>query len=105
VENAIRHAVAPRARGARVSITIERAGGALELRVEDDGPGADPAVLAGAAGLGLRVVRQRLEARYGGAGRMEVHTAPGEGFAVHLRLPVGAEVEETAEEERWSFAR
>jgi signal transduction histidine kinase len=105
VENAIRHAVAPRARGARVSITLERAGGALELRVEDDGPGADPAVVAGAAGLGLRVVRQRLEARYGGAGRMEVRTAPGEGFAVHLRLPVSAEVEAPAEEERWSFAR
>jgi sensor histidine kinase YesM len=105
VENAIRHAVAPHARGARVTIRIERVDGALELRVEDDGPGADPAGVAGAAGLGLRVVRQRLETRYGGAARMEVRTAPGEGFAVHVRLPVAGLVEETAEEERWSYAR
>ncbi|HST60812.1 MAG TPA: histidine kinase, partial [Longimicrobium sp.] len=98
VENAIRHAVAPHARGARVTIGIERVDGALELRVEDDGPGADPASMAGAAGVGLRVVRQRLETRYGGAGEMEVRTAPGEGFAVHVRLPVAAAVEETAEE-------
>jgi sensor histidine kinase YesM len=104
VENAIRHAVGPRARGACVSIAIERVEGALELRVEDDGPGADPASLAGAAGLGLRVVRQRLETRYGGAGRMDVRTAPGEGFAVYVRLPVAAGVEATAEEEQWSFA-
>lgn len=105
VENAVRHAVAPHARGACVSVSLQRADGALELRVEDDGPGADPAVIARAAGLGLRAVRQRLEARYGGAARMEVRTAPGEGFAVHARLPVPAEVEETAKEERWSFAR
>ena len=101
VENAIRHAVAPRARGATVTIALARAGDALELRVEDDGPGADPAAVAEAAGLGLRVVRQRLETRYGGAGRMEVRTAPGEGFAVLVRLPVDV----GAEEERWSYAR
>ena len=105
VENAVRHAVAPRARGARVTVTLARIEGALELRVEDDGPGADRASIAGAAGLGLRVVRQRLEARYGGAGRMEVRTAPGEGFAVRVRLPAAAGGEETAEEERWSYAR
>jgi len=34
-----------------------------------------------------------------------VRTAPGEGFAVCVRLPVAAGVEEAAEEERWSFAR
>ncbi|WP_420125750.1 sensor histidine kinase [Longimicrobium sp.] len=105
VENAIRHAVGPHARGARVTIGIARVDGALELRVVDDGPGADPASISRAAGLGLRVVRQRLETRYGGAGRMDVRTAPGEGFAVHVRLPVAAAAEETAEEERWSYAR
>ncbi|HEY0019764.1 MAG TPA: histidine kinase [Longimicrobium sp.] len=105
VENAVRHAVAPHARGARVTIAIRRVDDTLELRVEDDGPGADPASVAGAAGLGLRVVRQRLEARYGGAGRMEVRTAAGEGFAVRVRLPVAAGGAETAEEERWSYAR
>jgi two-component system LytT family sensor kinase len=111
VENAVRHAVAPWARGACVSISIERVDGALELRVEDDGPGADPTGVDAAQGMGLRVVRQRLETRYAGAARMDVRTAPGEGFAVRVRLPVPADVEDaagveaTAEEERWSFAR
>jgi two-component system LytT family sensor kinase len=101
VENAIRHAVAPRARGACVTVALEWVKGALELRVEDDGPGADPSALAGAAGMGLRVVRQRLETRYAGGARMQVRTAPGDGFAVCVRLPVAV----GAEEERWSFAR
>jgi two-component system, LytTR family, sensor kinase len=101
VENAIRHAVAPRARGACVTVAVEWVEGALELRVEDDGPGADPSAVAGAPGMGLRVVRQRLETRYAGGARMTVRTAPGEGFAVCVRLPVAV----GAEEERWSFAR
>ncbi len=111
VENAIRHAVAPWARGACVSISIERVEGALELRVEDDGPGADPADVDAAQGMGLRVVRQRLETRYAGGARMDVRTAPGEGFAVRVRLPVAANVEDAADvedavqEEQWSFAR
>ncbi|HYR12001.1 MAG TPA: histidine kinase, partial [Longimicrobium sp.] len=101
VENAIRHAVAPHARGATVSVTARRVQGALELCVEDDGPGADPAAVERADGVGLRVVRQRLRARYGEAARMEVDARPGAGFAVRIRIPVSTAVEE----ERWSFAR
>lgn len=101
VENAIRHAVAPHARGGTVRIAARRVEGALELSVADDGPGADPAAVEGTAGVGLRVVRQRLRARYGGAARMEVDARPGAGFAVRIRIPVHAGVEE----EQWSFAR
>jgi signal transduction histidine kinase len=101
VENAIRHAVAPHARGGTVSIAARRVRGALELRVEDDGPGADPAAVERAQGVGLRVIRQRLAARYGGSARMEVDARPGAGFAVRIHIPVAAAVEE----ERWSFAR
>ena len=39
VENAIRHGVAPRASGGRVSVSATRTGSALNLKVEDDGVG------------------------------------------------------------------
>lgn len=56
-DNAVRFA-----RG-HVALVLERrrGGGALELSVHDDGPGFDAAALARAAGLGLRVERQRQE--------------------------------------------
>jgi signal transduction histidine kinase len=38
-------------------------------------------------GLGLRLVRQRLEAIYGGNARFDVRTAPGDGFRVAIDLP------------------
>jgi signal transduction histidine kinase len=43
--------------------------------------------------MGLRLVRQRIEALYGDRGEFVVdRRAPGEGFAVRLRIPArGAE--------------
>lgn len=66
VENAVRHAVAPRPEGGRIEVVAEVEGGKLRLRVVDDGPGldADPAAREG-GGRGLRLLRQRLEAAYG----------------------------------------
>ena len=52
----------------------------------DDGLGADPAALDG-EGFGLRSVRRRLAAAFGGAASVEVETAPEGGFAVRLTLP------------------
>ncbi len=46
VENAVRHAVAPRPEGGRVRIRIDRAGAEVRIRVEDDGPGLPPAIRA-----------------------------------------------------------
>ncbi|MGH9465254.1 MAG: sensor histidine kinase, partial [Thermoanaerobaculia bacterium] len=65
VENAVRHAVAPRAAGGTVAVRARHEDGALVLEVADDGPGADPTALAGEVGLGLRLVRERLVALYG----------------------------------------
>jgi ligand-binding sensor domain-containing protein len=89
VENAIRHGVARRSEGGRLSL-IARRGGArtLELEVRDDGPGATPAAALAGKGLGLRALRQRLTTRYAGRATLEVETAPGQGFAATLRLPL-----------------
>lgn len=88
VENAIRHAIAPRAAGGTLTIAAWIApDGALQLEVRDDGPGADPRAIAGSAGIGLRLVRQRIETRYRGDAAFEIETAPGAGFAVRVRGP------------------
>lgn len=87
VENAVRHAIAPRPEGGALRIEARLAGDRLRLLVDDDGPGATAAAIDASRGLGLRLVRQRLEAIYGGDARFEVRSMPGEGFRVAIDLP------------------
>lgn len=89
VENAVRHGVATRPEGGTVSIRAELVEGDLLIVVADDGPGAEPAAANDSGGYGLRVLRQRLGAIYGGSGRLDVDTAAGEGFRVTVRIPGG----------------
>src|SRR5215831_650613 len=88
VENAIKYGIAPRAQGGRLEIGASFEAETLVLEVRDDGPGVAPGVIDGAAGMGLRAVRQTLETRFGGRARFDVVTAPGEGFAVIMTLPM-----------------
>jgi sensor histidine kinase YesM len=87
VENAIKHAIAPRAAGGTLSLAGRVDGNALVLRVADDGPGADPTAAPVGTGVGLDALRKRLAVRYGGRASVAVDSAPGSGFAVTLRLP------------------
>jgi signal transduction histidine kinase len=89
VENSIRHAVAPQPRGGSLKISSERRNGLLLVEVSDDGPGAEPEEVETSDGLGLRIARQRLVARYGGRASFRVETSPGAGFSVRLGIPVG----------------
>jgi signal transduction histidine kinase len=90
VENAVRHGLAPVARGGTLRIAAAVDGDRLRLEVRDDGAGAAAAAAARREGIGLATVRQRLLARYPGAAAVDVVTAPGEGFAVRLVLPAVA---------------
>jgi two-component system sensor histidine kinase AlgZ len=84
VENAIRHGVAPREEGGRVSVTARRAGERLRLEVRNDAPaGAVPR----AEGVGLTNTRARLAHLYGDGHRVEVRGAEDGAFAVALELP------------------
>jgi signal transduction histidine kinase len=79
VENAIRHAIAPRARGGVVAITAHADGGRVELVVEDDGdPGtaAPPDPSRRGAGVGLALLRERLAALYGERATLAVDRSP-----------------------------
>jgi signal transduction histidine kinase len=96
VENAVRHGVAPRAGGGRLSVTVRAADGVLRLRVEDDGAGPAGAADPGAAersaadpgeGLGLRLIEERLAAIYGPAASLRAGPMPGGGFAAEVTIP------------------
>jgi two-component system LytT family sensor kinase len=92
VENAIRHAIAPHTRGGTLTIAARTDGtdgtDRLVLEVRDDGPGTTHDQTLAATGVGLRVLRQRLEVLYGPAARLEITTAPGEGFVATITLPL-----------------
>lgn len=85
VENAIRHAVEPRAAGGRVEVTSNREGDSLRLTVRDDGPGlAKP---PDGSGLGLANTRARLEQLYGDRQRLTIENQPSGGAVVTVTLP------------------
>jgi signal transduction histidine kinase len=80
LSNAARHAGA-----GRVTVALAQAGEALTVRVADDGEGFDPAT--GAAGFGLRGMRERVDLLNG---RLRVGAAPGRGTEVRAVLPIPA---------------
>jgi signal transduction histidine kinase len=86
VENAVRHAVAPRREGGIITISARVAGSRLRLAVVDDGPGlaADPEA---AAGVGLANVRARLEELYGERAELRLERGAPDGFGAVIELP------------------
>jgi len=91
VENALRHAIAPRAKGGCVSIRASRTNGRLTLRIEDDGPGfseGDP--FSSKSGIGLANTKARLEHLYGLDHELRASNAASGGATVVLELPAEA---------------
>ncbi|MCU0633648.1 MAG: histidine kinase [Gemmatimonadaceae bacterium] len=88
VENAIKHAIAPRATGGTVRVDGRLDADRLVLEVRDDGPGTSaPVAAVGGTGVGLDALRRRLAARYGMAAELTAGALPGGGFGVTVRLP------------------
>ncbi|MEO5689725.1 MAG: histidine kinase [Burkholderiaceae bacterium] len=93
VENAIQHGIAPRVDGGRVGIRSARntMNQGLELSVEDDGAGCEPAKLdepsPERSGIGLTALRRRFALDYDGRARLQIRTRPGAGFRVDLWIP------------------
>jgi signal transduction histidine kinase len=78
ITNAIRHAQAQ-----RLWLRVARQGRELHLAARDDGVGSD----AFTPGNGLSGMRERLKTV---GGRVEVSTAPGQGFSIDIHLPLEA---------------
>ena len=80
VSNVVRHARATTAR-----VAIRSGGDGLEIRIEDNGAGFDPAAVASrAGGLGLSSIAERARILGGAA---TIRSAPGQGTAIVVRVP------------------
>ena len=87
VENAVRHAAAPRIDPTRLRIAAHINGDQLIVSVADNGAGVDPAALANAPGTGPKRLSERLPWLYGSGGSLVVNSTPGAGFEARLTLP------------------
>jgi signal transduction histidine kinase len=99
VENAIRHAVAPRAGGGRLRIAIERDETGVRFSVEDDGaPAGSP---LGEGGLGHHLLTDRLHWLFGDRARFSTRALEPAGFraAVAIEHPEPPEHPEDAEDD------
>jgi len=86
VENAIRHAVAPRATETLIEIRSHKHDGHLHLSVSDNGEGMmDHATPTN--GIGLRNTRARLEKLYGSNQDFRLETASGGGVHISIIIP------------------
>ena len=99
VENAIRHGIAPLARGGTIDVGAERENGSLRLSVRDNGRGvveSAPNGRGGAQGVGLTNTRARLQQLYG-AGKYELTLsgAPDAGVLVNVTIPFREQPHET----------
>lgn len=83
VENSLKHGIAGKLEGGRVSVTARREGDRLRLAVEDDGAGfpREPR-----EGTGLSNVRRRLDTIYGPAAELRIDR-PLSGARVIVELP------------------
>ncbi|MDQ2991018.1 MAG: histidine kinase [Pseudomonadota bacterium] len=86
VENAIKHGLHDR-RDGMVTLEAGAADGMLHVSVHDNGVGLSS---VGGTGVGLTNIRQRLEAMYGAAARLEVGTVHDGGFFAQIAIPFDA---------------
>lgn len=84
VENAIRHAIAPRARGGAIALSAKFDTDALVLTVRDDGE--PPSTDTSGTGVGLDALRRRLGLLYGTRARVDA-LREATGFTVTVHVP------------------
>ena len=87
VENAVQHAIAPRAAGGAVAVRARVRAGMLQIDVADDGSPDRPHERFFEEGHGLANVRDRIANLYSGAGAITIAARAGGGTVVTLRLP------------------
>ena len=94
VENAIQHAIAPRAARGHINIKAKRFDSSLRLEVRDNGTGITSKTdLLGAEGVGLSNVRARLHQIYGSDSHVELSNASNGGLIVVMEIPFQREAD------------
>ncbi len=94
VENAVLHGLNPREEGGVVRVSARASQTTLDIIVEDDGCGFDPATLQNEAerrdahnNIALSNLRKRIELIYGNGYTLSLRSAPDMGCSVTLHLP------------------
>lgn len=89
-ENAIKHAVAKRAKGGTIEIEISCDCTTLDIRLRDNGPGDLPAESRNteSIGIGLANTRERLRTIYGDNAQFTIEPVRPQGMEARLRLPL-----------------
>lgn len=88
IENAVRHGVSQKVGGGTVSIEAALDGNDLRVVVRDTGVGMREGVEAAlSAGVGLRNVHDRLVHLYGAQYAPLIHSHPGQGTSIVVRVP------------------
>jgi signal transduction histidine kinase len=85
VENAVRHGIGRRAGAGTITIRATLLNGALQIVIEDDGPGFPAGDWRG-SGIGLSNTAARLKQLYGEAAELRCESRPGGGAIVTMRL-------------------
>ncbi|UMR28522.1 histidine kinase [Massilia sp. MB5] len=86
VENAIRHGVEPQPGAVHVEVAALAAGSHLQIMVSDNGAGLETTAMG--SGVGLRNLRERLAARYGGNARFDLRAGAHGCTEAELLLPL-----------------
>jgi two-component system, LytTR family, sensor kinase len=100
VENAIQHAIAPRAARGHINIEAKHLNGLLRVAISDNGPGiSSNAKLPGKKCVGLSNVRTRLQQTYGSDFRFELMNANHGGLTVVMEIPFRREADPGIEQQ------
>ena len=100
VENAIQHAIAPRAAQGHINIEAKRLNSLLRVAISDSGPGiSSNANSLGKKGVGLSNVRSRLQQIYGPDFRFELTNAGESGLTVVMEIPFQREADYALEQQ------
>ena len=87
VENAIRHGIGRSSTAGKIRISANRINDSLEIKVQDDGPGLDPATLSEGRGIGLSNIVTRLTQLYGESAKLAIENGVSGGAVVTMILP------------------
>jgi LytS/YehU family sensor histidine kinase len=96
VENAIQHAIAPRAAGGTIKISAKRFNDIIRIEIGDSGNGVYKSddISSNGQGVGLANVRGRLKQLYGANHKFELNNNPGGGVTAVLEIPFVAVIKE-----------
>lgn len=98
VENAFNHGVASTVSGGRITVHLKKVNEGATIAISDNGVGMDevarlallngePNESKGSTGIGFRNVVQRLRLFYGKEDVVDIHSEPGHGTVVLLKIP------------------